>query len=96
MNININSKIIANANYVFREEYDDWALLFNPESSETFGMNQISAFIYKHLNGELSIYHIVSKLRSECKNTPANADTIVLEFVKSLVAKGLAEERESS
>jgi len=36
---------IANPMVVFREEFDDWAVLFDPDSNETFGLNPVSAFI---------------------------------------------------
>ena len=36
---------IANSTIVFREEFDDWAILFDPDTNETLGMNPVSAFL---------------------------------------------------
>ncbi len=30
---------VANPSIVFREEFDDWALLFDPDTSESYGIN---------------------------------------------------------
>ena len=84
-----------NSDFVFREEYDDWAILLNPDTSEAYGMNPISTFIYKHLDGERSISDIHNLLISECKNAPTDAETLVTSFIEDLVAKGIAELRET-
>ncbi len=34
--MNPEDKPIANPMIVFREEFDDWAVLFNPETGDTF------------------------------------------------------------
>jgi len=88
------SIVQVNESYVFREEFDDWALLFNPDSSETFGMNQISSFIYKHLDGANTIESIVNKLAVECSEVPPDVETVVTEFIQNLIDKGLAEVKE--
>lgn len=89
-----NSIVLVNKSFVFREEFDDWALLFNPDSSETFGMNHVSSFIYKHLNGKNSIESIVDKLSAECHEVPPDVNSLVMEFIQSLVDNGLAEVKE--
>ena len=43
--------LIANPLMVLREEFDDWALLFDPDTSHSYGLNQVSVFIYKRLDG---------------------------------------------
>ncbi len=42
--------VISEECYVIREEYDDWAILFNPDTSEAYGLNPISVFIFKRLD----------------------------------------------
>lgn len=46
---------IASQLVVFREEFDDRAILFDPESGNAFGLNQVSAFIWKRLDGKNTI-----------------------------------------
>ena len=42
---------IANPLSVLREEFDDWALLFDPDSGKVVGLNPVSVFIWKRLDG---------------------------------------------
>ncbi len=85
--------VIANKEIVFREEFDDWAILFNPNNGEGFGINPVGAFIWKHLNGKSTISDIVAKLKNECEDVPDNAEKYVEEFLDSLLEKGLAGEK---
>ncbi len=36
--MNIKSKVEAKDSFIFREEYDDWVLVFKPDSAETHGI----------------------------------------------------------
>ena len=36
---------VANPSIVFREELDDWALLFDPDTGEAYGINPVGAYI---------------------------------------------------
>ncbi|NMW22620.1 MAG: SynChlorMet cassette protein ScmD [Chlorobiaceae bacterium] len=82
--------LIANPLIVLREEFDDWAILFDPDTSHSYGLNPVSVFIYKRLDGKHSFEEIVSELRSECQNAPDDAETDVQQFLDDLLAKGLA------
>ena len=82
--------MIANPLMVLREEFDDWALLFDPETSQSYGLNPVSVFIFKRLDGHHTVQDIINELRSACYNAPENAETDVQHFLDDLVAKGLA------
>ena len=81
---------IANTEIVFREEFDDWALLFDPDTGDAFGVNPVSAFIWKRLDGEHTNERIVQELRDVCDDVPEGASEHVKEFVDSLVERGFA------
>ena len=80
---------IANPMVVFREEFDDWAVLFNPDSNETFGLNPVSAFIWKKLDGKHTKAGILKALKAECDDVPSDAESHIEEFVSELDKKGL-------
>lgn len=82
---------IQNANIVLREESDDWAILFDPTSGETYGLDPISIFVWKKLNGGNSVEDIVNELKKGCiDNVPDSAFQDVTDFVNDLISKGLA------
>lgn len=81
---------IQNSNVVFREEADDWAILFDPDSGETYGLDPISIFVWKRLDGKRSIEEIVNDLKDECiDDVPDCALRDVTDFVNDLTSKGL-------
>ncbi|MCK5132536.1 MAG: SynChlorMet cassette protein ScmD [Candidatus Sabulitectum sp.] len=86
-------RLQTNSDFVFRKEYDDWAILFNPNTSDTYGLNPIGIFIYKLLDTNHSVGEIVNLLQSNCKNVPPDAEGIVDTFLEDLVAKGIAQYR---
>ncbi len=81
---------IANPLMVFREEFDDWAVLFDPDTGDAFGLNPVSAFIYKRLDGKHTFDDIMAALRAECKNAPEDAEKYVREFIDDLIKRGVA------
>ena len=84
-------KLIANESIVLREESDDWAVLFDPETSHVYAMNPISVYIWKCLDGKNTIADIVRKLGQECKDMPDDAVDHIKLFLDDLVEKGYAE-----
>ncbi len=53
---------IANPSVVVREESDEWAILFDPDTGKSFGLNPISVFVWKRLDGRHTIRDIVVDL----------------------------------
>ncbi len=81
-------KPIVNSMLVLREEFDDWAILFDPETGDASGLNPVSVFIWKHLDGKNTIQDITRKLIEECEDVPEDAEKHVNDFIKELVDKG--------
>lgn len=83
-------KPIANSLIVLREEFDDWAVLFDPDSGNGFGLNPVSVFIWKRLDGQSTLEDILKALNKNCENIPEDAESYVKKFIEELVEKGLA------
>ena len=81
---------IANPLVVLREEFDDWAIIFDPDSGEGHGLNPVSIFIWKCLDGKHTIPDIIAELRENCQNMPEDAEERVKAFIQDLVENGLA------
>jgi len=80
----------ANPQIVLREEFDDWAILFDPETGNAFGLNPVGVFIWKLLDGKNSQEDIVNRLREEANGVPEEAGEHLNEFFQQLTSKGLA------
>jgi len=82
-------KVIANPVIVLREDFDDWAILFDPDTGEGFGLDPISVLIWKQLDGKHTIDDIVANLQDVCDETPPEAVAHVTDFIATLMEKGL-------
>ncbi|MBN2199962.1 MAG: SynChlorMet cassette protein ScmD [Candidatus Aminicenantes bacterium] len=82
-------KPVANPQVVLREEFDDWAVLFDPDTAEGFAVNPVGVLIWKELDGNHDIADIVRVVREKCENVPEDVETHCREFVDSLIRKGL-------
>ncbi len=83
-------KIFANPQIVLREEFDDWAILFDPDTGKTYGLNPVSVLIWKNLDGKHSAESILKEVRRKCENVDSESKSHVEEFITSLIDKGLA------
>lgn len=83
-------KPVANRRVVFREEFDDWAVLFDPESDLAFGVNPVGALIWKSLDGSRSLGDIVEAVKLNCRNVPPDVETHVRQFIQELLDRGFA------
>ncbi len=73
---------------VFREEFDDSSLLFDPVMGKAFFLNSVAAFIYKELCLERSFDEIEIEVRSKFSNTPLDLKSDLEDFLKSLMDNG--------
>jgi SynChlorMet cassette protein ScmD len=83
------NKPIANPLIVLREEFDDWAVLFDPDSGDGFGLNPVGVFIWKRLDGHHGVKEILRDLRESCDDVPKEAQDHLQEFIQDLVQRGL-------
>ena len=81
-------KPIANPTVVLREEFDDWAILFNPDTADAVGTNPVGVAVWKLMDGKRSLEEIVAKIQEQFVDVPDAAAKEVTAFVKDLVKRG--------
>ncbi|MCI5121559.1 MAG: SynChlorMet cassette protein ScmD [Candidatus Electrothrix sp. AUS4] len=86
----MNNKPIANPMVVLREEFDDWAILFDPDTGKGFGLNPVSVVIWKCLDGKHMFEEILEELLDNCEDMPDDAEKYVQRFINELIDEGLA------
>jgi SynChlorMet cassette protein ScmD len=79
---------IANPVAVLREEFDDWAVLFNPDTAAAVGVNPAGVAIWKLLDGQRSVEEIAAGLREQFDDMPAAAEDDVRKYVEELAQCG--------
>lgn len=83
-------KPIANPQIILREEFDDWAVLFDPDTAQGFALNPVGVLIWKRLDGKHGLGDIVRSVRERCEDVPEDVEEHCREFVAGLVKQGLA------
>ncbi len=83
-------KPIANPYVILREEFDDWAVLFDSDSGRGFGLSPTGVYLWKLFDGEHSLDELFEKLHQHAEGVPGDAREHISVFVDALVAGGLA------
>lgn len=83
-------KLIGNPFVVLREEFDDWAVLFDPDTGETFAVDPVGVFVWKRLDGHHTLEDILIELRQKFEQVPEEAQEHCMEFLDDLVRHGFA------
>ena len=73
---------------VLREEFDDWAILFNPDSADVVGINPIGVAIWKLMDGRRTLRDIADQVRTRFADAPDSTDDEVAAFVDDLCEQG--------
>ena len=81
-------KPVANPNVVLREEFDDWAVLFNPDTAEASGINPVGVAVWKRMDGKRSLEEIVSEITTSFDDAPEAALEEIAAFVDKLAEDG--------
>jgi len=82
------NKPIANPVVVLREEFDDWAVVFNPDTAEAAGINPVGVAAWKLMDGRHTVEEIAAAIREQFDDVPETAPGEIGSFVKHLAEKG--------
>lgn len=88
--MNPTDRPIANPVVVLREEFDDWAVLFNPDTADALGTNPVGSVVWKRMNGKRSLADIASEIQNDFKDTPDTVFEEITAFIDTLVKLGFA------
>jgi len=77
-----------NQTAVFREEFDNNSLLFDPVTGKAFYLNPVATFIWQQLCLGHGFDKIEKEIRSRFSNIPANLKSDLDGFLRSLIDNG--------
>lgn len=81
-------KPIANPVAVLREEFDDWAVLFNPDTGRAVGINPVGVAVWKLLDGQRTLTDVVAEIGQRFSDVPDAAAEHIEAFVSELAQGG--------
>jgi SynChlorMet cassette protein ScmD len=81
-------KLIANPIVVLRKEFDDWAVLFNPDTAEAVGVNPVGVAIWEMLDGKNTVDDITVNINQDFADVPGSAAQEIQTFIDDLTERG--------
>ena len=84
----LSEKPIVNPVVVLREEFDEWAVLFNPDTAEAVGINPVGVVLWKLMDGERSLEEMVAEIKDHFSDVPGTAIEQVTAFIGDLTESG--------
>jgi SynChlorMet cassette protein ScmD len=88
--MNRTDKPIVNPLVVLREEFDDWAVLFNPDTADAVGINPIGVVVWKKMDGTRTLTELVAEVRAVFSDVSETVSDEVSSFVDDLAQNGFA------
>jgi SynChlorMet cassette protein ScmD len=82
------SRPIANPVVVLREEFDDWAVLFNPDTANAVGINPVGVAAWKRMDGQRTLEDIVAEVKDYFADVPETVFEELAAFVDKLAESG--------
>jgi SynChlorMet cassette protein ScmD len=89
--VTVDNKPVAKAHIRLREESDNWALLFDPDTGNHRVINPVGVFVWKLLDGNHNLEGIVKEVGDFYNNVPKDVEQHVTKFIEVLVEKGYVE-----
>ena len=83
-------KPLVNPYVLLREEFDDWAVLFDPDTGHGFGLSPTGVFVWQLLDGQHTVDAVVEEVRGHAEGVPHDVGEHVRAFVDVLITHGLA------
>jgi SynChlorMet cassette protein ScmD len=79
---------VRNPVAVLREEFDDWAVLFNPDTAQAVGINPVGVAVWKWIDGKRTIEDVVRLIEQQYEEVPESVQEEVFSFVEDLTEGG--------
>ncbi len=86
--MNLSATPVPNPMAVLREEFDEWALLFNPDTADVFGINPVGVAVWKLLDGTRDVSQVAAFVRDAFEGAPETVAAEVAAFLTTLEERG--------
>ncbi|MFA6074707.1 MAG: PqqD family peptide modification chaperone [Negativicutes bacterium] len=75
---------------IIREEFDDWAILFDPDTANGYALDPVGVAICRQLDGVKTVAEITEVIREQFDEVSDEVDTHCADFVRQLLDENLA------
>jgi hypothetical protein len=86
--ISMDTRLVPKPSVVLREEDDNYALLYDPESGSVRILNSTAAAIWNLIDGRRTVGEVMALLREAFEGLDASAETQLLRLIQGLYQVG--------
>lgn len=86
--IDLKKPPIKNPLTVLRVEFDDWAILFDPDSAKTMGINPTGVAVWNLIDGQKGVEEIVEGINEKFSEVSTSAEKEISDFIDELYKNG--------
>ncbi|MGC9348505.1 MAG: SynChlorMet cassette protein ScmD [Anaerolineae bacterium] len=79
---------VANPVAVLREEFEDWGVLFNPDTADAVGINEVGVVAWKMMDGKHTVSDIVGAVEDRFADVPESVESDINSFIEQLIERG--------
>ena len=79
---------IQNPMTVLRVEFDDWAILFDPDRAKTMGINPTGVAVWKLIDGQNGLEDIVKGITEKFSDVSISLEKEISDFIDELYKNG--------
>jgi SynChlorMet cassette protein ScmD len=83
-----NDKPVTYPFVVLREEFDDWAVLFNPDTADAVGINPVGVVVWKLMERQRGLEEIVAEIKDRFADVPDAVAQQISTFINDLSERG--------
>lgn len=76
-----------------REEFDDWAILFDPDANKAVGLNDLGVVVWKFLDGNHTMEDVIKELNEICEDVPEDAEEQIKTFIEELLQEEFVRQK---
>jgi hypothetical protein len=90
MKIENNDIVKIKHGIVLEEENDNWGILYDPDTDDSFALNPLSVLLCKEMLQKLTVNDLITKVHEKCLDVPAEMEKDVKSFLNQLIEKDMA------
>jgi len=79
---------VQNPMVVLREEFDDWAVLYNPDTAQAVGLSPTAVAVWKLIDGRRDVQGIIAGATAGYSGVPETAGDEVRELLDGFLREG--------
>jgi len=79
---------VINPVVVLRKEFDDWAVLFNPDTAEAVGISPVGVAVWEALARNREPKTVIEHVKLQFSNVPDTVETEIDAFISELAERG--------